>query len=205
MNAFEAFNVRDQSITCRFQNDLLSRGKIGQIAFGLFRAQKRSTLAKTYRRGMRHKSYDAKNEALHYLDTCLTLWADELGYRWGWQHDSQQEFHNQVLYFEDGVFGQASFHAQRASSNKRFEGKWDRRKASADVIIAFCDHVIKTVPESLPLSDDAVFPFGKHNGKQLRDIPVSYFEWLGSWEGLREWSVIRDYIATRCGSKAVMA
>jgi hypothetical protein len=201
MKASEAFNVRNQSVTCTYQNSLLMRSKIGQIAFGLFRAQKRSTLAKTYRRNLRHKSYDAKNDALKYLDACLTLWGDDLGFRWGWQRDRQQEYHNQVLYFECDQFGQASFHSDRAISKKTFPGQWDSRKGSQEVILTFCDHVTDTVSDLSPLSDDDVFPFGKHCGLRFCDIPHTYFDWLRNWDGLSEWSSLRDYIDMRCSSR----
>ncbi len=38
--------------------------------------------------------------------------------------------------------------------------------------------------------DNTLFPFGKHKGKPMKDVPASYLKWLDGqpWPSSNEWS-----------------
>lgn len=186
MQAIQAFEAKNASQTVAYQNELLNRGDLGQIAFGLFRAQKRSTRAKTYRRSMRQESYAAKSEALKYLDAGLHQWAEDHGIEWGWRGDPSQTYHNQVLYVQLPGHGQCSFHSERAFSKQRFYGDWDSTRPVVETVLAYCDAVMELDPREL--RDTDLMPFGKYVGQVIGDIDKGYFAWLRDWEGLSSWA-----------------
>ena len=196
MKAIEAFESRDRSVTMAYQNSLIQRGVCGQLAFGLFRAQKRSTFAKGYRRGGHRKnSYDKKNDALKYVDAILSRNQDALtGIHWGWKEDPRQEYHNWVLYVEFENRTQCSFHAASPISGKRFAGEWDREHRSQNVILSYCDIVYRSEPER-PLTDHDAMPFGSHVGVPLHELSQRSRDWLLSWDGIDAWPPLKEYLS----------
>ena len=196
MHAVDAFKTTKADETVAYQNELILRGELGQIAFGLFRAQKRSTKAKSYRGAMRRNSYDGKGEALQYLDAALTLWDAEFGINWGWKKDPKQEYHNQVLYVELPGHGQCSFHSSAAAGPKQFGGEWDSSKPVIETVLEFCDFVIQS-EDPRPMRDTDLMPFGKHVGKLLGEIDGGYWNWLADWEGLSNWLALEPFIKAR--------
>jgi hypothetical protein len=196
MHAIDAFNTSNAEETVAFQNELILRGELGQIAFGLFRAQKRSSKAKSYRGAMRRNSYDGKGEALYYLDAALTLWDEELGINWGWKKDPRQECHDKVLYVELPDHGQCSFHAASQASPKQFDGEWDSSKPVIETVLEFCDFVMQS-EDPRPIRDIDLMPFGKHVGKLLGEIDGGYWNWLADWDGLSNWSALEPFIKAR--------
>lgn len=196
MHAVDAFQTKIASETVAYQNELILRGELGQIAFGLFRAQKRSTKAKDYRGSLRRSSYDGKNEALKYLDSALTLWDAELGINWGWKRDQRQEYHNQVLYVELPDHGQCSFHSATSVSKKEFDGEWDSSKPVLETVLEFCDFVMQS-EEPRAIRDTDLMPFGKHVGSVLGEIDGGYWTWLADWDGLKTWSCLEPFVRVK--------
>lgn len=141
----EAFNASDQEKTTVFQDELMCRGRTeGQLAFGLFRAQKRSSRAKEYRRrSHKQNSYAGKAEALKYVDAVLSSWGDELDVNWGWRVDPRQAFHKHVLYVDFGSGYQCSFHSEVRYSEREFDGKWDSSSSSTRTVLEYCDQVVQ--------------------------------------------------------------
>ena len=205
MNAREAFQSRTASVTTRYQNGLLLRGELGQIAFGLFRAQKRSTVAKGYRRrAHKQKSYDGKHEAMRYLDAVLNLSAALNGIVWGWKEDRAQEFHNQVLYVDLPLHGQVSFHSDRALSSHRYGGSWDSSRASKDVVIEFCDSAWESEPQGDGLSGGDLMPFGYTVATPLSMMGDDQMKKLGDWSGILNWTCLHAEIARRAAKQPVV-
>lgn len=190
MDAVEAFNTSDPKVTTAFYDALIRRGPIGQVAFGLFRAQKRSSRAKEYRkRHHRNNAYDAKSEALNYLNAALTI---EGSLKWGWGIDPMQPVHRHVLYVET-PYGQVSYHSQSDYGGPPFDGNWDgHRGASDERVIRFCNDVAVRAVE--PTGDWLLMPFGKHVGKPATDLTTEHLQWLASWNGLDSWPTIRSFV-----------
>lgn len=185
MKSIEAFESRNPSVTVAFQSSLLSRGVAGQLAFGVFRAQKRSTVAKGQRRGKyRRGCYDGKNEALKYVDSLMQIHARNLGLTWGWGIDRSQEYHSSVLYV-DLPTGQCSFHSESSVSTTVYRGNWDRKSNSRDAILAYCDEVLLLPVVNLGPSD--LMPFGSRVGDRISSLDASYVNWLLNWEGISKW------------------
>jgi len=44
------------------------------------------------------------------------------------------------------------------------------------------------------LKDSDPMPFGKHKGKEMRDVPASYLDWLRDQKWLDEWPSVAKYI-----------
>jgi len=44
------------------------------------------------------------------------------------------------------------------------------------------------------LNDDSPFPFGRHKGKPMRDVPASYLDWLRGQSWLPQWPDVAEYI-----------
>lgn len=193
LRAIDAFNTMDMETTTQYQNELYCRGPEGQLAFGLFRAQKRSTKAKGYRKGShRASSYAAKNDALKYVDAVLTRWGDELVASWGWKMDPYQEKHNQVLYVDFGCGYQCSFHSEVRHSRKEFDSDWNSSSSSINTVTSYCDQIMQqNPPESLDGS--WLMPFGKYTGKPIGELEGWYVEWLCQWDGLEGWPNLRHF------------
>jgi len=144
--ALEVFTQNDGDVTKAYYAELAKLGPAGELAVALFRAQKRSSRAKEYRRGKwRRAAYDVKNWSLGEVDRLLTAHAAELGIAWGWKFDPDTPGFEWVLYV-DLPTGQCSFHSSNRLSNKDYSGEWDRRHHSAERIIRFCDAVSRNNP-----------------------------------------------------------
>jgi hypothetical protein len=146
MTAAEVFSQNDGDVTKRYYADLGARGILGKTAVALFRAQKRSSRAKDYRRGrFRRQAYDVKQWSIDQLCELLTKYGAELGFAWGWKEDPKVPFGDrpsQVIYVEIPVFGQCSFHSPDRGDGPDYPGEWDGEHRSAERILAFCDAVM---------------------------------------------------------------
>ncbi|MEO8270377.1 MAG: hypothetical protein ABI557_11705 [Aureliella sp.] len=199
MDAKKAFASKDAKQTILFQDRLISRGHAGQVAFGLFRASKRSQRAKSYRRGMRASAYDAKSNALQHLDSALSRWGQELGIEWGWNIDPSQPVHRFVLYVDLPKHGQASFHAGKAESETVYRKDWSGKRDSAEVVLAYCQEVLDSPEGRRELTGEDLVPFGKHVGKPLEGLDRNYLEWLTHWEGISDWPAFDSWIRMELG------
>lgn len=142
--ASAVFNQNDGEITKAYYAHMNAKGLVGQLAVALFRAQKRSTAAKKYRRGKyRHSAYDVKNWSLQEICRILTL-LNSSGYafEWGWRRDENTPGFEWVLYCSLPG-GQASFHSAERLSGPDFKGEWIQHPGSEYSIIHFCDGVDK--------------------------------------------------------------
>lgn len=45
-----------------------------------------------------------------------------------------------------------------------------------------------------PLKDTDQFPFGKHKGRRMKDVPAKYLDWLSEQDWLSSWPRVRAYI-----------
>lgn len=201
MQGLDALAARDAAVTVQYQDGLLKRGLCGQLAFGLFRAQKNSVKAKGYVRGVwRRGAYEVKNESIDYVDTLLQKHGEALKIKWGWKKDKECTNYEHVLYVDVFKFGQASFHASRPSSDKRYEGEWSGIKNTGFVIANFCDWVM-TQPEKQLDVDDLMF-FGKHSGKPIGQIDQAYLDYLKEWAPIENWTCLHGVLRIKEASKA---
>jgi hypothetical protein len=44
------------------------------------------------------------------------------------------------------------------------------------------------------MTDDSPMPFGKHQDKKLKNIPLGYWEHLAEWDGMYYWPALADWI-----------
>ena len=141
LHSLEVFKQNDGEVTKAFYGEMNALGPMGQIAVALFRAQKRSSAAKQYRRGrFKHAAYDVKNWSISELCKLLTEHAGQCGIRWGWKQDPNTPGFEWVLYV-DLPTGQASFHSAVRGTGLEYAGEWDGKHTSADAIIGFCEKV----------------------------------------------------------------
>lgn len=151
MTAAEVFNQNDGGTTQSFYAELNRLGPLGEIAVALFRAQKRSSRAKEYRRGrFRRMAYDVKSWSLSELCRLLEKHG---GFVWGWKQDQEVRFGEEaswVLYVDLPGFGQISFHSPTRGAGPEYPGDWDRQHASEERIIAFTDAVMAGVVAIAP-------------------------------------------------------
>lgn len=147
MTASEVFNQQDGEVTKSYYAELSKRGPLGEIAVALFRAQKRSSRAKDYRRGKwRRAAYDVKQWSLSEVCRLLAEHGARFGFRYGWKEDASVVFGERasyVLYVDIPQVGQCSFHSPDRGGGPDYAGEWDREHASADRIIVFCDSVVQ--------------------------------------------------------------
>lgn len=142
--ADRVFRQNDGEVTKAYYAKMNSMGVDGQLAVALFRAQKRSTAAKSYRGNKyRHAAYDVKNWSLSEICRILD---SRPGTSWGWKRDPGTPGYEWVLYV-DLPTGQCSFHSADRLQGPDYSGDWDRSKASAERIIAFCDMVSTLVTQ----------------------------------------------------------
>jgi hypothetical protein len=141
VKAADVFKQNDGEVTKAYYAELNARGPMGELAVALFRAQKRSTAAKKYRRGkFRHSAYDVKNWSL--TEICRVLLENDFRFTWGWQNDPNTPGFSWVLYV-DLPNGQASFHSANPWKGPKYEGKWDGvHGGSETAILAFCDQAM---------------------------------------------------------------
>ena len=129
-------------VTKSFYADLNACGFEGELACALFRAQKRSEAAKSYRGGKyRRAAYDVKNWSLSEICRILQSGASTCSMAWGWQRDPATPGYEWVLYV-DLPTGQVSFHSAERLTGPEYQATWDRQKISRERILAFCDYVL---------------------------------------------------------------
>lgn len=139
MRAREVFEQNDGEVTKAYYAELNAKGFLGQLGVALFRAQKRSTAAKSYRgRKFRHAAYDVKNWSLSEI--CRILSTNEHDLKWGWKRDPNTPGFEHVLYVTLPT-GQCSFHSADRLNGLEFSGDWDGKHLSRERIISFCDSV----------------------------------------------------------------
>lgn len=149
MTAIEVFKQRNGDVTRAYYAELNKLGPLGELAVALFRAQKRSTAAKSYRGGgYRHAAYDVKNWSLSEVCRILTQYPSALPFPWGWQQDPKTPGFEWVLYVELPT-GQCSFHSAERLGGPDFAGVWDGQKTSAENIIAFCESLSRSNDDAL--------------------------------------------------------
>lgn len=146
LDAKSVFYQNDGEVTKRYYAELGARGPMGEIAVALFRAQKRSSRAKDYKRGkFRRAAYDVKSWSMGELCRLLAKYGEALGFKWGWQADPNVVFGNTpswVLYVDLPGHEQVSFHSPDRMSGPDYLGKWDGvRGASEGRVIRFCSSV----------------------------------------------------------------
>ncbi len=135
------FEQRNGEVTKAYYHVLCARGLMGELAVALFRAQKRSEAAKSYRPGrFRRDSCEVKNWSLG--EVCRVLSAPGVpAFSWGWKHDPKTPGYEWVLYV-DLPSGQVSFHNNGRGVGPDYTGEYDRQKLSRERILAFCDAVL---------------------------------------------------------------
>jgi hypothetical protein len=139
LTAREVFEQKDGIVTQSFYNSLNTIGPMGRLATALFRAQKRSSAAKSYKRGkFRHAAYDVKNWSLG--EVCRLLSSETRTITWGWKRDPKTPGYEWVLYVELPE-GQVSFHSPERGAGPDYLGEWDNSEKSTDRIIRFCDSI----------------------------------------------------------------
>ena len=150
MNALEVYAGSDATQTRQLYARLMTHGAVGVVAVNLFRAQKSSSRAKQYRGGIRglgsyrELAYQRKSWSMKQLCSALTLHAEELGIKWGWKKDNGVLFMGKtswVLYV-DLPWGQVSFHSIERFSGPDYAGEWDKCRASAERIVAYCQDLL---------------------------------------------------------------
>jgi hypothetical protein len=147
LKAIEVFIQNDGEVTSAYYRDLHACGPLGAVAVALFRAQKRSTAAKRYRRGnWKSAAYDVKDWSMGELCKALSAHGQNHGITWGWKQDPEMvrrgDPHSWVMYVDLPGFGQVSFHTDNRKEGPDYPGEWDRMKLSDQRIIGFCDHVM---------------------------------------------------------------
>ena len=142
MLAESVFNQSDGEVTKAYYASMNKKGIEGQLAVALFRAQKRSTAAKKYRRGAwRRDAYSVKNWSLSEVCRVLSaMQAFEMASEWGWKKDPNTPKFEWVLYCELPQ-GQCSFHSENRLNGPDFKGDWKPIPTSEQSILAFCDSI----------------------------------------------------------------
>ena len=142
MNAHDIFYQNDGDVTKNYYAELSKRLPLGPIAVALFRAQKRSSRAKDYRRGKwKRAAYDVKNWSIGELCRLLT---EHGKINFGWQLDPATPGYGWVLYVDLPFgHGQCSFHNSHRGTGPDYKGRWDGAHLSAERIMKFCDQVFE--------------------------------------------------------------
>jgi hypothetical protein len=152
MKAIEVFTQQNGAITTAYYEDMKKLGPLGEIAVCLFRAAKRSSRAKDYKRGkFRRAAYDVKTWSLQELCKSLTKHAATYEIRWGWKSDPKVLFGERAswILYADLPTGQCSFHNPERFEGPEYKGEWSGLPNSADVIIRFCDRVASGALEAV--------------------------------------------------------
>jgi hypothetical protein len=140
MNAESIFTQNDGNVTKRYYLELAACGHAGELAVALFRCQKRSSAAKSYRgRNFKAEAYEVKNWSLSEI--CRLLQKDNLGMVWGWARDEKAINFEWVLYC-DLPTGQVSFHSADRLNGPNYPKEWDGFHLSKQRIVRFCDSVM---------------------------------------------------------------
>ena len=145
------FDQKDGDVTKAYYAGMNAKGLDGQLAVALFRAQKRSTAAKKYRKGQwRHDAYNVKSWSLSEICRVLNaMTAFQLAPIWGWKKDPNTPGFEWVLYVET-KFGQCSFHSADRLNGPDFNGEWKPVPCSEESILAFCDSIWDGTKKDIP-------------------------------------------------------
>lgn len=140
MNAESVFRQSNGEVTKAYYAEMNKRGLPGQLAVALFRAQKRSTAAKKYKRGrFVRDAYDVKNWSLSEICRILTtMQSFESAPRWGWKRDPKTPGYEWVLYV-DLPTGQCSFHSADRLAGPDYSSEWDGIGMSEERICRYCN------------------------------------------------------------------
>lgn len=131
------YEQKDGEVTKSYYAELNSHGALGKIAVALFRAQKRSSAAKSYRaRKFTRAAYDVKNWSLS--EVCRLLSTEKHAMNWGWKRDTRTVGYEWVLYVELPQ-GQVSFHSPDRGVGPDYQGEWNNAEKCVERIIRFCD------------------------------------------------------------------
>lgn len=166
------FEQRDGEVTKAYYAVLCACGVMGELAVALFRAQKTSERAKSYRRSSsRRASYEVKNWSLGEVCRILSKMADCddcQGTGNFYRNDVDGDFlpcdtcqgkgtqqtlrwgwkHDpktpgyEWVLYVDLPSGQVSFHSAIRLSGPDYHGEYDGQKLSRQRILAFCDAVL---------------------------------------------------------------
>ena len=54
----------------------------------------------------------------------------------------------------------------------------------------------KSIPASreIEVTDETLFPFGKHKDEKLIDVPASYLAWFNEQTWSKEWPALKRYV-----------
>ncbi len=161
-SAVEVFSQNNGDVTKAYYERMNQLGPAGQLAVALFRAQKRSTAAKSYRRGrFRRAAYDVKTWSIHEISRILAAHGSELGVTWGWKEDPAVLFDDrvsQVLYVDLPGHGQCSFHSPDRGDGPDYLGEWCGKHNSTEVILSFCWAVERSCSKAETPSESAGQP-----------------------------------------------
>jgi len=147
MNAIEVYATSNGEITKRYYAELIKMGAIGEVAMNLFRAQKCSSRAKSYRkRSWKDEAYGRKTWSIGCLCECLLKHNSELKFNFGWKEDSAVLFDNDrssfVFYLDLPSIGQISFHCRERGKGPDYSGEWDGMRGESEKrVIKFCNSV----------------------------------------------------------------
>ncbi len=136
-----AYRGSDPRLTRLVTKQLEQEGDIGHIAATLFRAQKASSRAKTYRGEYIDYAYGRKNRELGKLCTLL----GQSAFNWGWREDSsagRRGFGPRWVLYIDLPDGQVSFHAFERLCDKGYDASWDGKHESESRILSFCHRLL---------------------------------------------------------------
>ena len=147
MEALYVMNQNDGYITRRYYAELGGKGPLGEIAVAIFRAQKRSSRAKDYKRGKyRGAAYDVKQWSMGEICKLIDIHGKKYDLSYGWKTDPNTLFGESaswVLYV-DLPEGQVSFHSPSRGPGPAYAGDWDgQRGMGPNRVAAFCDRVMR--------------------------------------------------------------
>ncbi len=142
--ATDVYIQMDGAVTKRYYAELERRGIAGVVAMNLFRAQKTSSRAKTYRKNAHRKeSYQRKEWSMSNLCEVLAKHRKALYIEYGWKEDPNVllEGHTSYVLYVELPTGQVSFHCPRRGNGPDYPKGWDGTKGSQERILKFCDMV----------------------------------------------------------------
>jgi hypothetical protein len=145
LTAHFVYKQNDGEVTKAYYERLNAMGPSGELAVALFRAQKRSTAAKSYRSGRyRRSAYDVKSWSLSEISRILLKFEAALKITWGWKEDPKVLFDDrpsQVLYVDLPGIGQCSFHSPTRGDGPDYPREWCGHHTSTENILAYCVRV----------------------------------------------------------------
>ncbi len=146
MTAEEVYQENNAPTTRLLFSRLKKLGSLGLLAVELLRAQKNSDRGKLqgYKKSKVFNysgvSYGRKAKALSNIARILL--ENNLGIKWGWGEDPAEFKIPWVLYLELPT-GQVSFHNRKRYEGPDYEGQWDKKNASCERILEFCDRLLE--------------------------------------------------------------